>query len=255
MTELTIGQWTKHANDLIQTGCSMFDNVNNVTVSDKGSSDEKIVSLALLCRTLSNFKSVLLLAQNERLVESRILTRACYENLFYVGAIQKEGYSFVQKMMRADCHHHKSRGQSLLSDAKYIESEDDWRTPLKAYLKRIKENNQPSATINPKDISKNGPIAKQYIIYEQLSADSAHPTTDALNRYFSKTEENGKMIRCLDIEPILNDTDVHQTLNWACNAMLGVIIGVNEILGGSSANQKVLQMFEDRQELEAAAQS
>ena len=66
MAETTIDQWTKHASDLIQSGYSVFENVNNITVSDKGASDEKVVSLALLCRTLSNFKGILLLAQNER---------------------------------------------------------------------------------------------------------------------------------------------------------------------------------------------
>jgi len=249
MVKVIIEKWTNHANDLIQTAHFLHESAN-ISLSEKGASDPKIVSLALLCRTLSNFKGGLLLIQNGRLVEGRMLVRACYENLIYVSAIGEEGYNFVKKMALADLAHHKSRGESLMAAAKNTEPEEEWRTPLREYLKKIKEKQLPSSTtLSPKEISKNGPVAKAYIMYEQLSADSAHPTTDALKRYISKIVENGETIGCIDIEPIVDNNQTIQTLDWACSAMLGVLVGVNQNLGGTAANQKVIQVFADRENL------
>ena len=245
-------RWIEHTNKLIQTGYSIFNHVNKMPVSDKGASDEKIISLALLCRTISNFKGAILLVQNQRIVESRLLVRACFENLFYVAAIREKGYEFIKRMVGDDLTHRKSRGESLLAVSKKntLQSEKDWEAPLREFLKETKNKQfQSSASLNPKTISKDGVAANAYIFYEQLSSDSAHPTTDALGRYFSSSEENGEIVRCFDIDPPVTNESVIQTLHLACNAMLGTLVGVNEILGGTSANDDVKLVFDAHQKI------
>ena len=46
-------------------------------------------------------------------------------------------------------------------------------------------------------------------------------------------------MRAIDVEPALNEQELSDTLKFACNAVLGVLVGVNEILGGTRANSKI----------------
>src|SRR5689334_3886885 len=51
-----------------------------LTVTEHGTTDPKFLALTLLCRTISNFRGVVLLIQENLVVEARVLTRCCYEN-------------------------------------------------------------------------------------------------------------------------------------------------------------------------------
>jgi hypothetical protein len=62
----------------------------------------KVLVLALLSRTLSNFKGVVLLTQQRMVVEARVLARCCYENLFMVGGLHAKGIEFAQQMIEDD---------------------------------------------------------------------------------------------------------------------------------------------------------
>jgi hypothetical protein len=43
--------------------------------------------------------------------------------------------------------------------------------------------------------------------------------------------------RLFDVVPVLKEEEVIQTWDWACTAMLGVCVGLNEIFGGTVAGQ------------------
>lgn len=64
-----------------------------------GFADEKALTIALLGRTLSHLKSVIILLEARRIVEARALTRCCVENAFWVAGLRQEGNRFAEKML------------------------------------------------------------------------------------------------------------------------------------------------------------
>ena len=247
----TIDQWVKHANDLIQAGQFLFESSGAAVIPGKAA-DERVVALALLCRTIGHFKSMLLLVQHDRLTEARLLARGCYENLLYISAIREEGPGFIRNMERADLAYHKPRGESLLIAANDVEHEKDRKIALQKYLKKVKEKHRPALVAGAAGVSKGEQAAKFCIIYEKLSEDLVHPTIDALKQYFFALGQGGKAAHYADIEPAVSDDAKIQTLDWACSAMLGVLTGVNRILGKSAASQEITRIFSDCKKLTKA---
>ena len=55
--------------------------------------------------------------------------------------------------------------------------------------------------------------------------------------------ENGERVLGLDVHPVERGAEVADTLNIACNAVLGVCVGVNQILGGTAADPLLKELF------------
>lgn len=71
---------------------------------------------------------------------------------------------------------------------------------------------------------------KSYVYSAELSADAAHPTLDALQRYLGSARENGKPIRTININPPVTPRERKMTLLMASDALLGACVGATEIL-------------------------
>jgi hypothetical protein len=231
--------WSDLAENLLRTGEAVFGGTE-VPITERGASDVNVVAMALLCRTLSNLRGTLLLIKSRRLVEARILTRCCFENLIFVGGLRDEGYEFVKEMGRDHVASRQARGEFLF-ERQYHLTGPAWVSGVRAFLRGLKQSAVVPKFLNPKAVARKGPVKDAYLMYTQLSADAAHPSLDALNRYITRAEEDGKPVRCLDLEPVLKDNELSDTLKFACNATLGVLVGVNEILGGTAANAKIVQ--------------
>jgi hypothetical protein len=184
------------------------------------------------------------LARAERTVEARILTRACFENLLYVGALRDQAYEFVKEMALDDQASRRARGEFLLERGYQLKN-PNWEISLRSFLRKIKSGPQPRRSLTPKGIARGGPVVDAYNFYAQLSADSAHPTTDALSRYLTRLENGTATVRALDVEPPTDKEELLGTWQFACQAVLGVLVGVNEILGGTPASPAVAQAAED----------
>jgi hypothetical protein len=70
-------------------------------IAFEGNRDPKVISLGLLCRSISNFQGALTMARNNQAVECRTLVRSCWENLFRIDQLRQHGADFV-KAMRSD---------------------------------------------------------------------------------------------------------------------------------------------------------
>jgi hypothetical protein len=209
--------------------------------------DARVVALTLLCRTLSNLKGVLVVADERRVVEARILARACVENLITVGALRDGGDAFVKEMGFADMKKRHAQAQYLLE--RHYEDATGWKERLQEFLKNTKEFAQQGKSLDVRSLARKGPVADSYVVYSRLSADAAHPTTDALCRYLSHSADDGG--RVIDAEPAPSPAELTDTAKTACDMVLGVIVGVNEILGGTAANPLVQQVFEEFDALSA----
>jgi hypothetical protein len=163
---------------------------------------------------------------------------------FFVGALRARGDQFLKDIFHDDLANRRSRGEFLLQ-IKNRKAAAAWEDRLRAFLKKLdQQHGRRSKSLTPRGIADIGPVKRSYIYYAQLSADAAHPTTDSLSRYLTRFEEDGIPGRGIDVEPVIKPIELSDTLNWVCEAALGVIIGVNEILGGTAANSEIIQAAE-----------
>lgn len=67
-----------------------------------------------------------------------------------------------------------------------------------------------------------------YIFYQHLSWD-AHPSIETLSRYFEPPDADGAP--GTDVYPAVRNVEVIEMLNLMCLAVIGVFLGVGELLG------------------------
>ncbi len=114
-------------------------------------------------------------------------------------------------------------------------------------MRSINKKWSDAKSLNPKNVPLSGLLRGGYLIYNQLSADAAHPTVTSLHRHVGRCEKDGEAR--IDVVPAPKEEEVTMTWDWACNAMPGACVSVNEILGGTLAGQKLGQIADRYQVL------
>jgi hypothetical protein len=228
-------RWAQLANDIGQMGLDILGSAP-VTVTEKRLADPKVLAIMLMSRSLSHFRGVFSLIDADLIVEARVLVRCCFENAFWIAQLHAEGDKFVRKMLRDEMRSRKVRGELALSKGAALA--DEAKARLRAQLREINKGFPDAESLNPKAVAMNGLLSDGYMLYSQLSADAAHPTVTSLNRHVA--HENGEPV--IEVEPTPTEDEIVMTLDWACNAMLGVCVGVNQILGNTPAGQGLREL-------------
>ena len=99
--------------------------------------------------------------------------------------------------------------------------------------------------LKPKDAADQSVMKQGYLIYSQLSGDAAHPSITALKRHLLIVQEDGENVACLDVQPVERGEEIADTIDIACNAVLGVLVGVNQLLDVADARELVRAVFEE----------
>ncbi len=167
------------------------------------------------------------------MVEARVLARCCFENKFWIAELQARGDAFVKEMHDDESKSRKARGEFILSEGFRLDEQVEQR--LRAQLRTIKKRSPQARFLNPRDVAQGGPMAQAYLFYSQLSSDAAHPTMASLNRYIGRFEEDGETVRGFDCDPPVKEVEIAETMDWACLAVIGACVGVNQILEGTPA--------------------
>lgn len=209
-----------------------------LVVTKRGLTEPKLLVLALLSRSLMNFKGVVLLIKQQMPVEARVLTRCCYENMFMVGGLHAEGETFADKMIDDEQASRKGRIRFML------ETEEIFHGLSGELQETVKETNSSFSGaprlnfLRPKDASAIGVFKETYIAYSQFSGDAAHPTLSALKRHLS--QENGTAL--FDVAPQPKEDELDETLHLACVALLGIMVIANEMNGLTEAGKKLVAL-------------
>jgi len=96
--------------------------------------------------------------------------------------------------------------------------------------------------INYGEITKDSSLKNAYLWYKQLSSDAAHPSLEALTRHITK-EGDGSLL--VSVEPVPSEKDILDTIEWACEALMGVIVGANQIAGPVKAGENLPGLFDE----------
>jgi hypothetical protein len=236
-------QWTELADTIGQTCLDILGEAP-VTVTEKRFADSRVLAIMLTSRALSNFRGVFTLIEHNLVVEARILVRCCFENAFWIAGLLAEGDTFAKKMLQDEMRSRRSRGEWVFSTSTPRSEKVEQR--LREQLREINKKWPDAKSLSPKDVALGGVLRHGYGIYSQLSADAAHPTVTSLNRHIGRTE-NGEAL--IDVVPAPKADEVITTWDWACNAMLGTTVGVNQILDGTPSGQRLLNIADRYQVL------
>ena len=245
-------QWLAFAGQLIALAYAIF-GAAKIDITEKLFGEPRILSLALLCRTIGNFKGVVALTKEELVVEARTLTRSCYENLYCMAALIEQGDDFVKAMHQDQMRSFRSQGEFLLEgiDSEHI-GDAEFVEQLRVRVKEIKSRWPKATFITPKQTVKDSVLKQSYLLYSKLSGDAAHPSVIALKRHLVRFEENGEQVIGLDVSP-RGGNEIVETIDLACSAMVGVCVAANQILGHMPAvNDEIQRVFIEYGELSTA---
>jgi Family of unknown function (DUF5677) len=216
----------------------------NVSLSHLGARDPKIVCLALLCRTISNFKGAIVMVREGLVVEARALTRCCYENLIWAGALNERGSEFVADMLNDDAASRKAIGQVTLKlSSRPGADNNDENGQILRDLIRQSESRFPDR-LHVDKTALGSAVGLAYATFDQLSLEAAHPTITALGRHLHSELEGDTRHPVIDVVPDVTERQLLRTVWWSCDALLGVAIAFNEIVGGTKMNDALRQAHE-----------
>ena len=205
----------------------------------KGIADPRCMATCILARTLSNLMAVRHLIHGKHIVEARTIARCCYENSFWMQGLAADGDAFVHEMRRDEAASFQSRMESIFATVGRLDDPEKGKG-LRERLRANKKLNPKPLSV--KEASARGPLVKGYTTFSQLSADAVHTSLSALMRYLMKTAEDDHLIYTVEAVPAPRPGEAVKTLEWACGAAIGVIVGVNQIYKGTPATELISQL-------------
>jgi hypothetical protein len=212
-----------------------------------GARDPKIVSLAILRRTVSNFKGAMILVRDGLLIEARTLTRCCYENLIWVAALHERGSEFVGDMLKDDAASRKTLGEVTLrlSRRASADVEDEDAKLLRDLIRQSHSRFPDSKKLHVDKTAFGSSVELAYVTFGQLSLEAVHPSITALGRHLHSELEGDTRYLTIEVAPDAREKDLMRTIWWSCDALLGVAVAVNEIVGGTIMNEPLREVFDE----------
>jgi hypothetical protein len=166
----------------------------------------------------------------QRLVEARVIARCILENQFWATCFADDPDRFRQALIDQDLNKKGSSGEMLFAGGGLLDEIDQ---QLREWLRANKGWKQ-SKAIAPKHVAKDAGLSDAYLFYDVLSSD-AHPTVHALNRYV--TSADGKSITGIDLDPVLAEEELIDTIGLSCYGLLGVLVSACTLLRSEAAGR------------------
>jgi hypothetical protein len=210
--------------------------------------DPRVIALTLLCRSISNFRAATRLAQQEQVMEARALVRLLCENLLWLGALRERGSDFV-KDIRAD-DRYKQKVLAQLTMKLTSKHGGDVNSPgamtLRNIIKRLGQNPD-DRPLHADAIAAVGVVELVYVDYIRFSLEAVHCSATALKRHISseRTETTDELI--VSVVPNTSPKDVLFTVVHACSALSGAAVAANEMVGFTSASDKIASLVTEFQ--------
>src|ERR1700722_2721778 len=233
--------WLDYSRRLYDAGLSIIFEADKMAVGSS-TKDPKVLALALLCRTLSNFNGAVLMIEAAMPVEARTLTRCCFENLLWLAELTEKGDAFVEEMVRDEVSSQQARGKMVLSWSDRLEDQAPYAEGLRTSLEQMKEKHPKAKAIRFGDLGKENRIADSYLWFRQLSSDAAHPSLTSLSRYMFKQPNN---VVTLSIAPDMKEKEAEDTLQYATQALMGVCVATCTICKVPNSHAALSPLFEE----------
>jgi hypothetical protein len=207
--------------------------------------DPKIVGLTLLCRSITNFRAVLLLVRVNppNVVESRALARLIFENFFFLAALCEHGADFVRAMRSDEAANRKALGEFALKKLSDEEKDLGQGLTLRTRIKELLSEFPKPVKFSVKGVAAQTVADTAYLSYATLSMD-AHPSVTSLRRHIQWEAVGDIRQLTLTVVPGFAPEERMKTIHEACVAFVGVCIAVNQLLGGTAKSDDLRKLFE-----------
>jgi len=181
-----------------------------IEIEGNGLSDIKVLTIILFFRALTNFQGSIVVADRGLIVEARALARCCGESaLCMVGA--KFDPEHWKALIQDEIKSRKGRARLLFGNTHWLT--DEQHEKLKSQVAAMSADWNRLSGLDYEKISQKGGCEIHYVIYRQLSADSAHASFESLFRYV--TEKDG--IEGLQPAPKISPEMICETIDIGCN--------------------------------------
>lgn len=178
------------------------------------------VAVRLVLRAAGTFQGAVLLAERGLVADARTLVRSCLEDAFALAALITDPKDFMSKY-EDDFNGATKRQLKFVTEQQFGDA---------AQLKSLTEkyNNTPKgSSLTPSDLAKRSPLDIQYLMYQRLSNDSAHPSATSLAHHAYR--HPGKAGWCYSWQVADEETNA-ATLHVAIQAILPVAVGIVDFL-------------------------
>jgi hypothetical protein len=160
--EATLAAWLDFADKLSGIALSILAEAT-IPETEKGARHPKVIAATLLIRTRSNFIGAVSLTRARRVVEARVLTRCCFENVFYMAELTARGDEFVKEMHDDESKSRKTLGEVILSDGIALDS--SVKEKLRAQLREINKRTPQARFLSITEVARGGLLAHSESIY------------------------------------------------------------------------------------------
>jgi hypothetical protein len=181
------------------------------------------------------------MARDNQAIESRALVRLCFENLFLIAELCERGSEVVTEMRSHNAASRISVGEAELKSAGAADSADG--KIIRDQIKALRDEFPKPRKLSVSDTAK-GLLDRAYSSYALLSHDSAHPSIDALRRHSRPMREHNCQTLTVHLVPPFKPKERLETLDKGCFALLGVCVGVNQLLEGTSQSEALRALFQ-----------
>jgi len=219
-----------------------------VDISGNWSREPKIIGLALLCRSISNFRGALVLIQANNVLEARILNRCIYENELWIAALRERGVAFIEDMRSDEVHAQRSLAQLTLeiSGRHCADANNEGGMQLRGILNELSKRVPKPKKLHADKTARETVVELAYVEYARLSLDAVHCSLTALGRHITKETVSPERTEItINVEARIAPTERLATLLHLCRALTGAAIGANELLGFTSVSQRLTEMVEE----------
>jgi hypothetical protein len=168
--------WFKLAEDtnaaLMRTAIAATSTVKTTSMAPEA------VAVRVLLRSCGTFQGVILLTERGMVAEGRTLARSLIENAFCITALLVNPAATIE-MLKADSDASR-RNQGKFVLAEQLVAAGAKRDKLQATIDAIDKR---AEIMSPKKVAALGLLQRQYIFYQRLSDDAAHPSARSLHRH------------------------------------------------------------------------
>lgn len=202
--------------------------------------DPRVIALALLCRSISNFRAAVLLVQQDQVMEARAIVRLLCENLLWLGALRERGSDFVKAIVSDERYKQRVLAQvtmKLTGKHGGNASSPDAMT-LRQVIKRLSENPN-DKPLHADEIAAAGVVELAYVDYVRFSLEAVHCSGTALARHVSSKRTDTARELTVSVIPNTSPRDALVTVLHACSGLSGAAVATNEMVGFTEASDKL----------------
>jgi hypothetical protein len=216
---------------------------SQIQLNEHGARDPKIVALSLLCRSISNFRASVRLAQQDQPGEARAMVRLLNENLLWIGSVRENGAEFVKEMIEEEQHNRKILAQLTLDLSRKHGGDiaSEGALQLRSIVRGLSQQSKGRKVLKAAEVASASVVELAYVEYQRFSLEAVHCSLTALGKHLSR--EAGELT--LSVVPNSSPSELLDTVLHACRALMGVAVATNEIVGFTSASENLSALFDE----------